>query len=54
MINAFKILVEKLEGMRPGMNFRETGWEGVDWMNLAPDRDQWRALINTVMNFYVP
>jgi len=32
------------------MDLRETGWEGVDWMHLAQDRDQWRALVNTVMN----
>jgi hypothetical protein len=29
---------------------REIGWEGVDWMHLAQDRDQWRTLVNTVMN----
>jgi hypothetical protein len=32
------------------MELREIGWEGVDWMHLAQDRDQWRALVNTVMN----
>jgi hypothetical protein len=35
------------------MDFREIGWEGVDWMHLSQDRDQWRALVNTVMNFWV-
>jgi hypothetical protein len=27
------------------------GWDGVDWIDLAQDRDQWRALVNTVMTF---
>jgi hypothetical protein len=36
------------------MNVREIGWEGVDWMHLAQDRDQWRAVVNTVMNLRVP
>jgi hypothetical protein len=31
----------------------ETGWEGVDWMHVAQGRDQWRAVVNTVMNFRV-
>jgi ABC-type Fe3+ transport system permease subunit len=33
---------------------REIGWDGMDWMNLAQDRDQWRALVNTVMKLRVP
>jgi hypothetical protein len=36
------------------MNFRETGWDGVDWIERAPNRDQWRALLNTVLNLRVP
>jgi hypothetical protein len=32
------------------MHLRETGWGGVDWIDLTQDRDQWRALVNTVMN----
>jgi len=36
------------------MGLRETGWEDVDWIHLAKDRDQWRALINTIMNFRLP
>jgi hypothetical protein len=36
------------------MDLREIGWDGVDWIYLAQDRDQWRALVNTVMKFRVP
>jgi hypothetical protein len=36
------------------MDFRETGWGGMDWIDLTQDRDQWRALLNTVMNLLVP
>jgi hypothetical protein len=32
------------------MDLREIGWDGVDWIDLAQDRDQWRALVNTVTN----
>jgi hypothetical protein len=35
-------------------HIREIGWDGVDWIELAQDRDQWRALVNTVMNLRVP
>jgi hypothetical protein len=33
------------------MDLQEVGWEGVDWIDMAQDRDRWRALVNTVMNF---
>jgi hypothetical protein len=33
---------------------REIGWDGMDWIDLAQDRDQWRALVNMVMNLRVP
>jgi hypothetical protein len=36
------------------IDLREIGWDGVDWIDLAEDRDQWRALVNTVINFRVP
>jgi hypothetical protein len=64
--NAYRILVGKPEGKRPlgrprrkwldiiKMDLGEIGWDGVDWMELAQDRDQWRALVNTVMNLRVP
>jgi hypothetical protein len=64
--NAYRILVGKLEGKRPigrprcrwvdniKMSFREIGWGSMDWIDLAQDREQWRALVNTVMNLQVP
>jgi hypothetical protein len=36
------------------MNLREIGWDGMDCIDLAQGRDQWRALLNVVMNFRVP
>jgi hypothetical protein len=66
MRNAYKISVVKREGKRPlgrlnyrwedniRMDLREIGWEGVDWIHLAQDRDQWRAVVKTVMNLRVP
>jgi hypothetical protein len=36
------------------MDPREIGWGDMDWNNVAEDRDQWRALVNTVMNLRVP
>jgi hypothetical protein len=65
-MNAYRILVGKPEGKRPlviprcrwvdniKIDLRERGWHGMDWINLAQDRDQWRALVNTVMNLRVP
>jgi hypothetical protein len=47
MKNAFKILVVKPEGKV------EVGGKGVDWIHLAQDRERWRALVNTIINFRV-
>jgi hypothetical protein len=64
--NAYRISVGKPEGNRPlgrprggwvdkiKMDLREIGWDGMDWIYLAQDRDQWRYLVNTVMNLRVP
>jgi hypothetical protein len=35
------------------IDVREIEWDGTDWIDLAQDRDQWRALVKTVMNFLV-
>jgi hypothetical protein len=63
---AYRIFVGKPERKRPlgrtrrrwvdniKINFREIGWDGMDWIDLAQDRAKWRALVNTVMNLRVP
>jgi hypothetical protein len=64
--SAYRILVGKPEGKRPlgrprsrwvdniKMDLREVGWDGRDWIDLAQDRDRWRAYVNAVMNLRVP
>jgi hypothetical protein len=65
-MNAYRILVGNPEGKRPlgrprrrwvdniKRDLRVIGWDGMDWIYLAQDREQWRALVNTVMNFRIP
>jgi hypothetical protein len=36
------------------IDLREIGWDGMDWTDLAQDRDQWRAHVNMIMNLHVP
>jgi hypothetical protein len=36
------------------MDLREMGWDGMDWIELGQDMDQWRALVNSMMNLRVP
>jgi hypothetical protein len=36
------------------MDLREVGWDGVDWIDMAQDRNQWRDLVNTVLNIRIP
>jgi hypothetical protein len=36
------------------MDLREIGWDGVDWIDMAEDRNQWRALVNSVLNLPFP
>jgi hypothetical protein len=64
--NVYRLLVGKPEGKRPlgrprrrwvnsiEMDLREIGWDGINWIELAQDRDQWRALVNKAMNLWVP
>jgi hypothetical protein len=64
-MNACRILVGKSEEKRPlgrprcmcdniEMDRREIGWGGMNWIDVAQDRDQWMALVKTVMNLRVP
>jgi hypothetical protein len=64
--NAYRILVGKPEGKRPlgrhrrrwedniKMDLGEIGLGGMDWIDLAQDRDQWKVFVITVINFWVP
>jgi hypothetical protein len=62
----YRVLVGRPEGKRPlerlrrgwedniKMDVREIGFDGANWIWVAPDRVQWRAFVNTVMNLRVP
>jgi hypothetical protein len=64
--NAYRILVGMPEGKGPlgrprrrwvdniKPDLRDIGWDGMDWIDLPQNRDQWRALVNTVVNLRVP
>jgi hypothetical protein len=64
--NAYRLLVENPDGKRPlrrprrrwvdniRMDLGEVGWGDVDWIGLAKDRNGWRAVVNSVLNFRVP
>jgi hypothetical protein len=64
--NAYRLLVGKPEGKRPlkrprrrlvdniRMDLVEVGWGNVDWIDLAQDKNRWRALVNSVLNLGVP
>jgi hypothetical protein len=64
--NAYRLLVKKPEGKRPlgrprrrwvdniRMDLGEVGWGDVNWIDLAKDRNRWRALVNSVLNLRVP
>ena len=62
----YRVLVGKPEGKRPlgrsrhrwedniKMDLQEVGYGGMGWIQLAEDRDRWRALVNAIMNLQVP
>jgi hypothetical protein len=62
----YRVLVQKPEGRRPlgrprrrwednfKMDLQEVGWGGMDWSDLAQDRDRWRTLVNAVMSIRFP
>jgi hypothetical protein len=64
--NSYRIFLGKPEGKRPlgrpkcrwvdtiKMDRKEIRWDGVDWIDMTQDRDQWRALVYTVLNLQVP
>jgi hypothetical protein len=64
--NTYRLLVGKPDGKTPlgrsrcrwldniRIDLREVGWSDVGWIDLAQDRNRWRALVNSVLNFWVP
>jgi hypothetical protein len=64
--NAYRLLVGEPQGTRPigrprhrwvdniRMHLGEVRWGDVDWIGLAKDRNRWRALVNSVLNLWVP
>jgi hypothetical protein len=64
-MNAYRILAGNTQVKRPlgrprrrwvdniKMDLREIGWDGIEWIDLAQDRDQWRALVNVVLNLRI-
>jgi hypothetical protein len=63
--NACRILLGKPGGKRPLgrprcrwvdsiKRDREIGWDGADWIDMAQDRDHWRALVNTILYYRIP
>jgi hypothetical protein len=64
--NAYRLLVGKPEGKRPvgrprhrwvdniKTDLKEIGWDGMDWIDVAQGRDQWRAIVDTGLNFRIP
>jgi hypothetical protein len=63
---AYRIFVGRPEGRRPlgrprrrwedniKIDVQEVGWGGMDWIDMAQDRDRWRALVSAVMKLWVP
>jgi len=63
---AYSVLVRNLREREPlgrtkrrwedniKMDLQKMGWKGMDWIDLAEDRERWRELVNVVMNFRVP
>ena len=64
--SVYRVLVRKPEGRRPlgrprrrwedniKRDFQEVGYGGMDWIKLVQDRDRRRALMNAIMNLWVP